>query len=251
MKRMRSGSKHQPLNLSSVELALDKKIYVHCTPPPPRNTHVVLTERVTYMGKVRAERQVTGVESPDDASRYMFLTDGLGESIKEGVLNVSHYINSQRVYIYPSRLGITTDTLSTSSSFKDLFRNTQQLRKQPSIRFYYQDELPLFTNLDYRNRTPAVIPSQRLSALTLASRLPHLTNNNCNHNHNHDNGNSNSDSENEVCCLCLDDLHNQKVTRLRPCGHILHLNCTQLWLRHAAGEGRGAICCPMCKTVLQ
>lgn len=244
-KRKRSAAKHQQLNLVTHELMLDEKIFVRCAPPPAGNTTLILTERVTYMGKIRAERQVTGKESTMEPGTYVFTAAGLGVSLKEGPLSVSHYINSTRVDIYASPLSINNSSISnvSSGSYKYLVRNTRDIRRQPSIRFYYQDELPLFGNLDYRNRTVGTfIPSQRLSALTLASRLPHLTNTA---------GNEGTDCENEVCCLCLDDLHNQNVTRLRPCGHILHLSCAQLWLRHAAAEGRGAICCPMCKTVLR
>lgn len=201
-----------------------------------KNTHAKLyiLEHVMYSGKLRTTRRVSCKRTNE--SQWRVPTRGLCEDIMLGPLSVSHEvcaIADDLVATVRIRL-----TRGNRHGVDEVLASTRTLRRQPPIYYYFEDELPLFSNLEYRAARAGGAPNGRLCAAALAARLPRLT---------HMTGTEDED----VCCLCLEDLADGMVTRLAPCGHVMHLECAKKWLRHAAREWRATVCCPMCKSVLE
>lgn len=53
------------------------------------------------------------------------------------------------------------------------------------------------------------------------------------------------------CAICTDDIHvGQEATQLERCAHIYHTDCLRQWKDSTSGGGAGAICCPLCRSVV-
>ena len=217
----------------SVDVGSATTASVQLRMPKHLRPKVYLAERVLYNGRLRTERRVSCATQDD--TQWRVDTRGMCEDIVLGPLTVTHEV-----------LAMAGELCATArirlcpgySGDEEVRAATRKLRRQPPIYYYFEDELPLFGNLEYRAARSGGAANPTLCAAALAARLPRLTH-------------AISAPGEDVCCLCLDELDKGMVTRLNPCGHIMHLECAQRWLRHAARERRPNVCCPMCKQLLQ